>query len=449
MPLTGSEVFQKEPPLSNPRKLAFDLLMRVKQSDSYINLLLPKVLAGSNLAENDRGLIQELSYGALRWQRQYDAIIDHFTVGKVLSDELRICLQLGLHQLFRMRIPPHAALNETVNLVKQIEPKASGLANAVLRRSLDAGLSSLLETLTKDADRHTSLAITYSHPNWVVLALEEALKLDGRADQLEALLAANNETPVVNLVALDESASKELAERGLTAGLASPIAFELRGNPESLISSSIRVQDQGSQLVALVLTELMPPGADVLDMCSGPGGKSAVLQSRIGEGTLTCMEPNPARAKLVADALGAATKAKIVVAPGQTAPRETFDAVLLDAPCSGIGSLRRKPESRWRKTPAQLSNLVKTQRELLDSAVNALRPDGVLLYSTCSPVVLETNTQIAELLARHPDLELIDLVPMLNKISPQLKLNKSRKTVQLWTQLHQTDAMFLAALRKK
>lgn len=424
-------------------------MMRVRQTDSYINLLLPRVLAGSNLAENDRGLIQELSYGALRWQSQYDAIIDHFTAGKVLSDELRTCLQLGLHQLFRMRIPPHAALNETVNLVKRIEPKASGLANAVLRRALDAGLEKLLAMLTKGSDRASTLAITYSHPNWVVLALEEALKLDGRADELEALLAANNETPIVNLVALSEAAREKLAKLGLQPGVASPISFELRGNPEHLISDEIRVQDQGSQLVALVLTALMPSGADVLDMCSGPGGKSAVLQSRIGEGTLTCMEPNPARAKLVADALGNNTRAKILVAPGQEAATEAFDAVLLDAPCSGIGSLRRKPESRLRKSPAQLANLVKTQSELLDSAVGALRTGGVLLYSTCSPVVLETNAQVAEVLARHPNLELIDLVPVLAKIAPHLPLNSSRKTVQLWTQLHQTDAMFLAALRKK
>lgn len=435
--------------MTNPRQLAYELLMRVKRSDSYINLLLPKVLKGSNLAENDRGLIQELSYGALRWQRQYDEMIDHFTPGKTLSDELRICLQLGLHQLFRMRIPPHAALNETVNLVKRIEPKASGLANAVLRRALDAGLEELLTALTRDTDRVTTLAITYSHPNWVVLALEEALKLDGREAELEALLAANNETPIINLVALSESAKQKLTALGLETGLASPISFELKGNPEALISEEIRVQDQGSQLVALVLAALMPQGADVLDMCSGPGGKSAVLQSRIGSGTLTCMEPNPIRAKLVADALGRNTKANIIIAPGQEAPTNAFDGVLLDAPCSGIGSLRRKPESRWRKTPAQLANLVKTQRELLDSAVASLRSGGVLLYSTCSPVVLETNTQVAEVLARHPNLELIDLVPVLSEISPGLELNNSRKTVQLWTQLHETDAMFLAAMRKK
>ena len=348
-----------------------------------------------------------------------------------------------------MRIPPHAALNETVNLVKRIEPKAAGLANAVLRRALDAGLEELLATITRDTDRVTKLSITYSHPNWVVLALEEALKLDGREAQLEALLAANNETPIINLVALSESAQSKLTALGLETGMASPISFELKGNPESLISDEIRVQDQGSQLVALVLAALMPQGADVLDMCSGPGGKSAVLQSRMGSGTLTCMEPNPIRAKLVADALGPDTNAEIIIAPGQEAPTEAFDAVLLDAPCSGIGSLRRKPESRWRKTPAQLANLVKTQRELLDSALASLRPGGVLLYSTCSPVVLETNTQVAEVLARHQNLELIDLVPVLNDISPGLGLNKSRKTVQLWTQLHETDAMFMAAMRKK
>lgn len=435
--------------MSNPRELALDLLLRVKRSDSYINLLLPHVLRAQKLSDPDRGMVQELSYGALRWQLQYDEIINLFTPDKVLSDEVRAALQLGMHQLFRMRVPEHAAINETVELVKKVEPRASGLANAVLRKAQRQGLEALVAELVAGKPIHAVLAIRYSHPEWVVLALAEALKLDGRDDNLEALLAANNETPVINLAALSSAAYDSLLAAGLEPGSASPISFEFRGNPETLLGGDIRVQDQGSQLVALALAELMPEGADVLDMCSGPGGKSAVLQSRISSGSLTCMEPNPARAKLVEEALGENSVARVVTAPGQEAKPESFDAVLLDAPCSGLGSLRRKPESRWRKAPNQLAGLLKTQRELIDAAIQALRPGGVLLYSTCSPVVVETNGQISEALVRHPEVELVDLVPVMLRINPELQLNTSRRTVQLWTDRDQTDAMFLAALRKK
>jgi 16S rRNA (cytosine967-C5)-methyltransferase len=173
-----------------------------------------------------------------------------------------------------------------------------------------------------------------------------------------------------------------------------------------------------------------------------------ILSGLAADGELVCYEPAHHRAKLVSDAVGFDKRVEIVEGYGQSVPKESFDAVLLDAPCSGLGSLRRKPESRWRKAPSQLSQLEKTQAELLDAGLAALRPGGVLLYSTCSPVVSETNSQAVDALARHPDVELIDLKPTLRAVSPSLKLNEKRKTVQLWTDLHQTDAMFMAGFRR-
>jgi 16S rRNA (cytosine967-C5)-methyltransferase len=435
--------------LTNPRLIAHKLLMRVIESDSYINLLLPSLLRKEQVSDVDRGLVQELSYGALRWQLQYDRLIEEITGGKQLSPKVRVALRLGLHQLFRMRVPAHAAINESVELVKIIEPKAAGLANAVLRQAQRKGLDQLLLEVTDRLENHEKLALVHSHPIWIVHALKSALELDGRAQQLEELLAANNATPVVNLAALSPAAESRLKGEGLTPGEASPIGYLLNGNPERYLASDVRVQDQGSQLVALTLMELAGASADVLDMCSGPGGKSAVLQSRIDSGTLTCMEPNATRAKLVSDALGPGSKAQILIAPGQQAKRQSYDAVLLDAPCSGLGSLRRKPESRWRKTAEQLGGLQRTQAELLDAAIDSLRPGGVVLYSTCSPVTTETNAQISAALERHNDVELIDVGEVLVKINPDLEVNRKRKTVQLWTQVHGTDSMFMAALRKK
>ena len=400
------------------------------------------------MGDLDRGLIQELSYGALRWQLQYDSIIDAIASGKQLSDRLRVALRLGLHQLFRMRIPPHAAINESVELVKQVESKAAGLANAVLRNAQRKGLESLVDEISAGLPRHEALAIRYSHPIWIVHALEAALELDGRGSELEDLLKANNETPEINLAALSDEARQRLMAVGVQQGQASPIGFVMQGNPEQHLSHEIRVQDQGSQLVALTLLALVGNRGDVLDMCSGPGGKSAVLQAGLVSGSLTCMEPNQKRAKLVQDALGPESIAKVIIAPGQQAEPGKYEGVLLDAPCSGLGSLRRKPESRWRKAPDQLANLQKIQQELLDAAVAALKPGGILLYSTCTPVISETNGQISQALDRHPELELVPLPAVVESLSPNLRLNHGRKTVQLWTQAHGTDSMYLAALRK-
>jgi 16S rRNA (cytosine967-C5)-methyltransferase len=292
------------------------------------------------------------------------------------------------------------------------------------------------------------LSIVYSHPEWVVRALIDAIALDSRGD-LERLLAANNETASLNLAALSQEARTRLSLAGLVKSNISPIGFSVDGNPEQYLSKDVRVQDFGSQLVALALLKLAMPNGAFLDMCSGPGGKSAVLLSGLAqEGRLVCFEPSSHRAKLVQEAVGFDRRVEVIEAFGQLAPKDTFDAVLIDAPCSGLGSLRRKPESRWRKAPVQLQQLQKTQAELLDAGLTGLRTGGVLLYATCSPVISETNTQVVDALAGHPEVELLDLKPIIKSISPNLSLNEKRRTIQLWTDLHQTDAMFMAAFKR-
>lgn len=435
--------------MANAREIAYELLQRVATTDSYINLLLPSVLRGSNLSDPDRGMVQELSYGALRWQAQYDAMID------LLSDnspsvEVRNLLRLGLHQLFRMRVPSHAAVSETVDLAKKLQPRAAGYVNAVLRNADRRGYEALLESCLSSLDSFDRLAILYSHPRWVVEELAGALELDGRSGELEELLAANNETPEVNLAALTEADRSHLEELGLeNAGLLAT-AFKLVGNPEPLLTETIRVQDQGSQLVSRLLAKMADRDGRWVDMCSGPGGKAAILQAEISDSSnLDCYEPAVHRAELVREALGEGSKANVVVSQGQAIPKQSYDGVLLDAPCSGLGSLRRKPESRWRKTKKQLADLRKIQRELLEAGVDGLKSGGILVYSTCSPVVSETNDQVAWLLEKRKDIELIDISAELTALSPGIELNQNRKSVQLWTHVHASDAMFIAALRKK
>jgi 16S rRNA (cytosine967-C5)-methyltransferase len=433
--------------LSSSRLVAHQLLSRVQSDDAYINLLLPSFINRSGLPEQDRGLVQEMAYGALRWQLQYDAIIDLLAGGKELEDAVRIALRLGLHQLFRMRVPSHAAINETVELVKKLSPRAAGFANAILRNADRQGLEPLVRQATQGMSNLKAQSIKFSHPEWVVGALLDALALDGRSD-LESVLNANNETPNVNLAALSVQAKDQLISAGLSKSSVSPIGFTVEGNPEPFLGRDVRVQDDGSQLVALTLLELASENGTFLDMCSGPGGKSAVLLSGLRQGKLDCFEPAAHRAQLVRQAVGHDERAVVIEKIGQEAAKDTYDAVLLDAPCSGLGSLRRKPESRWRKQSSQLRQLEKTQQELLDAGIDSLKFGGVLLYSTCSPVISETNSQVADALARHPEVELVDLKPVLLSISPELTLNQNRKTVQLWTHIHGTDSMFMAAFRK-
>ena len=434
----------------NARQIALELLNRVRASESYINLLLPKELAKHDISDADRGLVQELSYGVLRWQLQYDAIIDHLTPGKTLSPGLRAAIQLGLHQLFRMRVPTHAAINETVDLVKHFEASAAGLSNAVLRNAERAGHDNLLALLTEGQDDLTRLSIEYSHPKWIISGMKSALELDGRPSELSELLAANNLTPVVNLIAITTSAVAELEALGLERGTASPNGFLCIGNPlEYLSIPGVRVQDQGSQLVALAISKVADKAGTWLDMCSGPGGKAAVLEHAVsGTGNLVCYEPHVKRAKLVTSALRDPESTPVLVKRGQDAPESSFAAILLDAPCAGLGSLRRKPESRWTKTPEQLPSLTKLQAELIDAAVLALEPGGMLMYATCSPLVIETNAQIGAALDRHANMSLVDLVSVLQELSPGLELNTTRKTVQLWPHKDGTDAMFMALLKK-
>ena len=448
---------------TSSRTVALELLFSVELDDAYANLLLPKLLTASRLDERDTSLAQELSFGTLRWQLFYDRIIEE--CARRYSDEIDIkaliVLRLGAHQLLGMRIPAHAALDETVELAKQFVSRgAAGFVNGVLRRiserSRDEWLAIVLTGLENPIER---LAVEYSHPIWVVKALQQALALDGRDHELADLLLADNIAPLVSLVALPGLAMQSDFE-DLPIGPSSPIGAQLdSGDPNNLVAfreGRLRVQDQGSQLAALALIEVAEIGAGEkwLDLCAGPGGKAALLaaEARINGAQLTCNEIAPHRAKLVRQALAVADSSVIVTEEdGRTYSRdhaEEFDRILLDAPCTGLGALRRRPESRWRKQQSDVSDLSQLQEALLSDAWACLKPGGVLAYVTCSPHLAETNAIIDWAKKKLNGLELLDTNAVLGKINPRLVLNRQRKTTQLWPHLHQTDAMFIALLSK-
>jgi 16S rRNA (cytosine967-C5)-methyltransferase len=292
----------------------------------------------------------------------------------------------------------------------------------------------------------------------MVRALRHALKIERREGELKQLLAVNNEPALVDLVALPSVLKPEdlLREHGnLVPAKSSPLAAVLeRGAPGDIAevrSGTARVQDQGSQLMAIALVEQSPvnEGEEWLDMCAGPGGKAALLASyaELNGADLLCNESQAHRAKLVERAIApVSSRSATQTADGRQIGAqmpERFDRVLLDAPCSGLGALRRRPEARWRKSPRDLNDLVTLQRELLASAEKALKPGGLLAYVTCSPHPSETVAQVDWVQKNLPSLELVPVT------SEYLPTAAGRMTVQLWPHLNGTDGMFLAMFQKK
>lgn len=456
------------------RLVAFEVLRAVAAEDAYANLVLPARIRHHGLDKRDAGFATELSYGALRGQGTYDAILARCVDRPLdqLDPAILDALRIGAHQLLAMRVPAHAALDETVGLARAvIGAGPSGLINAVLRKVTAHTLEEWLELILRDEQDETKVAsVRYAHPEWIVRAFRQSLVAHGRpVTEINDLLEADNAAPVVNLVALPGLGSlDEALEGGATPGeLVEGSALSSGGDLGRLASvreGSTRVQDVGSQLVARALASVDltdagagPDGERWLDLCAGPGGKAALLGAlaRQHGATLLANEPAPHRAKLVRQALTAVPSEvwDVRTGDGREVGAEmagSFDRVLVDVPCTGLGALRRRPESRWRRTPKDLVDLGPLQRDLLKSALDAVKPGGVVAYVTCSPHPAETTAVVTDALRKREDLELLDAGAALDAVSLTGHLEAGHElTAQLWPHLHRTDAMFLALIRKK
>lgn len=446
-PQAGGRPPKPRPTADPTRRAAYDIMAAVRVDGAYTNLLLPQVLRKYDLEGRDAAFTTELVSGTIRRQGTYDVIIGACADRPLARIEAKVldALRLGVHQLLAMRVPAHAAISTTVDLVRStVGQGPAGFTNAVLRRVGEKPLEEWIRLLAP-TKVHEFAAFAHSHPLWVVDALAEAVAASKPADvraELDALLAADNAAPKVMLVARPGLATlDELILAGGQPTGRSPYAVELAGGDPSVIPAVAEgragVQDEGSQRVALALAAAPVEGRDELwlDLCSGPGGKTALLAAVAAQrGALVLAnERQHHRARLVAQGVRAARAGLAGVITGDgTQPAwaaATFDRVLVDAPCSGLGALRRRPEARWRKTPAEVEELVPLQRTLLATALDAVRPGGVVLYATCSPVVAETRGVVDEVAGSRTDVTV-------------------ERTEQLWPHRDGCDAMYLAVLRR-
>lgn len=449
--------------MADARAVALEVIRAVETTDAYANLLLPARIAAAGLDERDAALATELAYGTLRRRGLYDAVISlaaNRPVADIDEQSLDI-LRLGTHQLLAMRIPAHAAVSETVRLVRK--ESAKGFVNGVLRGISRVEPDEWIERAAATAKTgEEALAIEHSHPLWVVRALRQALVAEGRESELESALVADNVAPAVLLAALPGlSEPTELVGLGARPAAFSPVGAVLGGGDPTrlppIAAGRARVQDEGSQLAALVLSRARPieQGERWLDLCAGPGGKAALLaaEAAVGGASLTANELVPARAGLVRKALAPFGDAvRVVDSDGTTfgarEPR-SFDRVLLDAPCTGLGALRRRPEARWRKQPGDVPGLGQLQSRLLESAIAAVKPGGLIAYVTCSPHAAETRAVVSSALRAHPEVRTLDTQEVAQRIALEPLDLAPGPHVQLWPHRHGTDAMFIQLLEKR
>ena len=440
---------------ADPARLAaYDVLEAVRADDAYTNLVLPAVLRRHGLTGRDAAFATELAAGTLRRRGTYDAVLAACVDRPLARVEPGVldALRLGAHQLLSMRVPPHAAISTTVDLVHDKAGRGpAGFANAVLRKAAQHDLPGWVRRVAPDpsTDPTGFAAVAHSHPRWIVEQLTAAVG----EEEIDDLLAADNLAPRVVLVARPGRA--EVDELPGTRTRFSPYGVVMEGGDPASVPAVAEgragVQDEGSQLVALALSRASVDGRDErwLDLCAGPGGKAALLAGLAAgqRAGLLAAELRPHRAALVARALAGADGTLGTVAVDGTRPAwppGSFDRVLVDAPCSGLGALRRRPEARWRRTADDLDDLVPLQERLLDSALDSIRPGGVVLYATCSPVLAETAGVVRTILDRRDDVELRDAAPLLPEVPDAA--GPLAGTLQLWPHRHQTDAMFIALL---
>jgi 16S rRNA (cytosine967-C5)-methyltransferase len=386
---------------TDPRELALDVLLAIESQHGFSDAVLSAHLNASDLGGADRRLAAQLVYGTLARRLTLDHTIDAYSSTRKnrLETTVRELLRLGLFQTaFLERIPSYAAVDSTVRLAKARVPRAAGFVNAILRRASRDGLA------PPPTERERRLAVEHSHPTWLVHRWIEEL---GERDTIALMAADNDALPTVLRVLIPrEAALERLAEAGIGA-------TPCRLAPDAVVAAKpVRIaglalpQNEASQLVVRWLCP--QPGGRVLDAGAAPGGKTAYIAALVGAaGSVTALDPGrdaEVRIDSLLTAAGVRERVRFhAVAVEKFDTDAVFDAVLVDAPCSGLGTLSEHPEIRWRRSPKDISALALRQRAILAAAARAVRPGGVLLYSTCTLIAEENDEVVDEFLLTHEE----------------------------------------------
>ncbi|GAB3075172.1 transcription antitermination factor NusB [Corynebacterium aquatimens] len=459
------------PAIGDPaREAAFEAVFRVETEDAFGNLVLPQILRQKKVGGRDAAFATELTYGTLRNLGVLDAVIAQCSSRELssLDPAVLTALRLGTYQILHTRVEQHAAVDTSVQLVESAgQSKAKGFVNGILRTITRTSSEEWMDRIAAEVATGTDgsiegfgeIAIRTAHPAWIAASFGETLAAEGLSgdalkDELTAALDADSQRPVVHLAARPgEMSAEELALiTGGEQGRYSPYAVYLDGGDPGKLQpvrdKLAAVQDEGSQLIARAVVEAPLEGTDGgrwLDLCAGPGGKTALIGAlaEIDAAAVDAVEISETRARLV-EQITEGLPVTVKVADGRDSGCEPgYDRILVDAPCSGLGALRRRPEARWTKSEDDIAELNTLQSELLAAAVELARPGGIIVYSTCSPDLRETRRIVDKQLASGgvEELDARDLMPGMDEVG-------SFPSVQMWPHRHGTDAMFVSILRK-
>ena len=439
----------------NVRDAALTILLTVDKHQAYSNLLLNQTIQKYKITDaKDRGLLTELAYGTLQHKMTLDYYLEPFIRGKV-DLWVRWLLRMSLYQMhYLTRIPAHAAVNEAVEIAKRRGHKGiASMVNGILRSILREGVRSTDEI----TDANERLAIATSHPQWLVDRWVESYGYE----HTKAMLEENNVPPVQTVRVNTTKATVENVLATLEREGVKAVRSEVMPECVHLLTGQaartaafkhglITIQDESSMLPANVLNP--QPGMKVLDMCAAPGGKTTHMAEKMNnEGSILAMDLHPKKLDLIDENTARLGLEIVDTAPvdgrkaAQFLATESFDAILVDAPCSGLGVMKRKPDIKYTKREEDLESLQTIQLAILENAVKLLKPNGRLVYSTCTVDKHENEGTVEAFLAQHSDMELVPL----DNLPQQLIAKQQTGMLQVFPQDFGSDGFFVASFRKK
>lgn len=439
---------------AGPRGTAVKILNRVERTDSYFDKLLDAELKSKEISDLDKGLLAEIVHGIMRWQGRLDWILNGFTHGNFVKSEVNVknALRVGLYQiLFLSHVPQYAAVNEAVEFIKRIRgDKFANLVNAVLRniiRSIDN-----IHYPKKDDDPLLYLSVYYSHPLWMVKRWAERFD----REDLERLLIANNEIPsltlrINKLKIMPAEFLTLLDKQSIPYSGSAFIDYFLKVKSLTAIaqlnifqSGLFSIQDESAALPVMLLA---PSSGDrIIDMCAAPGGKTTYIAELMqNSGSILAVDKYESKLNLIrfsCERLGI-TNVELVCLDAAELQTELADKILVDAPCTGLGALRKKPDIKWKREPEDIHRLAKTQIRMLENAARLLKPGGVIVYSTCTTEPEENIHVVRAFLATHPDYRIDDAAGFVNKA-----VVSQEGCIETFPHRHHIDGSFAARLVK-